>query len=60
MKPEEATSNERREQATDEVRQAQRRDKAFLNSPTTAPKNFSGKEVRRIAQEAREDLIRRG
>jgi hypothetical protein len=60
MKPEEVTSNERREQATDEVRQAQRRDKAFLNSPTTAPQNFSGKEVRRIAQEAREDLIRRG
>lgn len=60
MNPEEATSQERLKQATEELRQSQRRDKAFLNSPTTAPEHFSGKEVRRIAKEAHEDLIRRG
>lgn len=60
MKPDEVTSKERLEQAAEEVRQAKRRDKAFLNSPTTAPEHFSGKEVRRIAQETREELTRRG
>jgi hypothetical protein len=60
MKIDELVRNERLDESLDQARKAQRRDEALLRSPTTAPTNFSGKEARRMYQEAREELVRKG
>ena len=59
MKTDELARNERLVESLDQVRKARRRDNALLRSPTTAPENFSGKEVRRLYQEARKELMRK-
>jgi len=59
MKTDELARSERLVESLDQVRQAKRRDNALLRSPTTAPENFSGKEVRRLCQEARDELMRK-
>ena len=45
---------------TDNARKAQRRERALLHAAVKPPSRFPKKEIRRFAEEAREEFLLRG
>ena len=60
MQPEQADRLDRMRDALEAARGAQRREKAFLRSPVTAPTRVDPKEARRMYSDALEELRKRG
>jgi len=60
MRVDDLTSREAREDAIEKSRQARRREQALLRSPVRTPSRHLRKDVRRIAQETKEELRLRG
>lgn len=60
MQPNDQSRNERIDESLEAERQMRRRERALLRAPVTKPADFSAKEVRRFAREAKEELLRRG
>ncbi len=60
MKPNKAARSDYVDAVTDHVRKAERRERALLRAPVKPPSRFPKGEIRRFAQEAREEFLLRG
>ena len=60
MKPDKVARSEYIDEVTDNARKAQRRERALLRAPVKPPSSYPKKEIRRFAEEAREEFLRRG
>jgi hypothetical protein len=60
MPVEDRAAAERIEESIENARKAQRREQALLRSPVEPPANYPKKDIRRMAEEVREEFLRRG
>jgi hypothetical protein len=60
MKPDKVAHTEYVEAVTDNARKARRREEALLRAAVKPPSGFPKKEIRRFAEEARDEFLLRG
>ncbi len=60
MQPDKISRNERIDEVLANASAARRRERAFFRAPVTSPSRYPKQDLRRIAAEVKEELLRRG
>jgi hypothetical protein len=60
MRVDDRAAAERIEESLENERKARRRERALMRAPLEPPSGYPKQEIRRIAEEVREEFLRRG